>query len=137
MPKRRRPCARSSRAPSPTSPGSGSSGTRARWRSEATCVLSSKRRLGPLMEAEQARLRGFTVSRTTFRRLSYLTLALLFAIVVSGATVRLTASGLGCENWPRCGDTFLPEKDFHALIEFGNRVVALFAMGCTALAALA
>jgi cytochrome c oxidase assembly protein subunit 15 len=44
---------------------------------------------------------------------------------VSGATVRLTASGLGCENWPRCGETFLPEKDFHALVEFGNRLVSI------------
>jgi cytochrome c oxidase assembly protein subunit 15 len=86
------------------------------------------------MEAGLARLRAFTVSRRTFRRLSYATLALLFAIVVSGATVRLTASGLGCENWPRCGDTFLPEKDFHALVEFGNRVVG-FIVGLVSLAA--
>jgi cytochrome c oxidase assembly protein subunit 15 len=86
------------------------------------------------MEAVLARLRSFTVSPSTFRRLSYLTLALLFAIVVSGATVRLTASGLGCENWPRCGDTFLPEKDFHALVEFGNRVVG-FIVGLVSLAA--
>jgi cytochrome c oxidase assembly protein subunit 15 len=86
------------------------------------------------MEAVLARLRSFTVSPSTFRRLSYLTLALLFAIVVSGATVRLTASGLGCENWPRCGETFLPEKDFHALVEFGNRVVG-FIVGLVSLAA--
>ena len=86
------------------------------------------------MEAGLGRLRAFTVSRTTFRRLSYVTLALLFAIVVSGATVRLTASGLGCENWPRCGDTFLPEKDFHALVEFGNRGVGVV-VGLVSLAA--
>ena len=86
------------------------------------------------MEAGLARLRAFTVTPRTFRRLAYLTLALLFAIVVSGATVRLTASGLGCENWPRCGDTFLPEKDFHAYVEFGNRVVG-FIVGLVSLAA--
>jgi heme a synthase len=85
------------------------------------------------MEAEQARLRAFSVSLQTFRVLAYVTLALLFAIVVSGATVRLTASGLGCENWPRCGDTFLPEKDFHALVEFGNRGVG-FVVGLVSLA---
>jgi cytochrome c oxidase assembly protein subunit 15 len=55
-------------------------------------------------------------------------------IVVSGATVRLTGSGLGCENWPRCGDTFLPPKDYHALIEFGNRVVGVV-VGLVTLAA--
>jgi heme a synthase len=86
------------------------------------------------MEAGLARLRTFSVSPSTFRRLAYVTLALLFAIVVSGATVRLTASGLGCENWPRCGDTFLPEKDFHALVEFGNRGVG-FVVGLVSLAA--
>jgi cytochrome c oxidase assembly protein subunit 15 len=86
------------------------------------------------MEAGLARLRGLSASPRTFRRLAYLTLALLFAIVVSGATVRLTASGLGCENWPRCGETFLPEKDFHALVEFGNRVVGVI-VGVVSLAA--
>ena len=86
------------------------------------------------MEVGQARLRAFTVSASTFRRLAYAALALLFLIVVSGATVRLTASGLGCENWPRCGDTFLPAKDFHALVEFGNRAVG-FVVGLVTLAA--
>lgn len=86
------------------------------------------------MEVGRARLRAMSVSPEAFRRLAYLTLVLLFAIVVSGATVRLTASGLGCENWPRCGDTFLPEKDFHALVEFGNRVVGLV-VGLVSLAA--
>ena len=39
--------------------------------------------------------------------------------------MRLTASGLGCDNWPRCGDKPFPEKGGHAAIEFGNRMVAL------------
>jgi heme a synthase len=81
-----------------------------------------------------ARLRLRTVSPVTFQRLSYLALAALFLIVVSGATVRLTGSGLGCQNWPRCGNTFLPQKDYHALIEFGNRGVG-FIVGLVTLAA--
>ena len=84
-----------------------------------------------------ARGRWRTVSPAAFRRFAFVALASLFVVVVTGAVVRLTASGLGCENWPRCGDTPFPEKEFHALVEFGNRVVALFAMGCTTLAALA
>ena len=68
-------------------------------------------------------MRAGRASFTALRRLTYLALGALLLIVVSGATVRLTASGLGCENWPRCGDTFLPPKDYHALIEFGNRGV--------------
>ena len=51
----------------------------------------------------------------------------LYVIIVSGATVRLTGSGLGCEGWPGCapGPVF-PEKDYHPFVEFGNRVVAIF-----------
>jgi cytochrome c oxidase assembly protein subunit 15 len=48
----------------------------------------------------------------------------MIVVVTSGAFVRLTGSGLGCENWPRCGDTPYPEEGFHAFVEFGNRVVA-------------
>ncbi|MEO8290131.1 MAG: COX15/CtaA family protein [Gaiellaceae bacterium] len=81
-----------------------------------------------------ARPRLGTVSPSTFRHFSYIALAALFLIVVSGATVRLTASGLGCENWPRCGSSFLPEKNFHALIEYGNRGVG-FVVGLVTLAA--
>lgn len=80
----------------------------------------------------RARARAFSVSPTTFAWLAYAALAALFLIVVSGATVRLTGSGLGCENWPRCGDTFLPPKDYHALVEFGNRGVGI-AVGLTTL----
>jgi cytochrome c oxidase assembly protein subunit 15 len=50
---------------------------------------------------------------------------MLGLVVASGAFVRLTGSGLGCDNWPRCGSTPFPAKDFHAIVEFGNRVVAL------------
>jgi heme a synthase len=82
----------------------------------------------------RTRARALTVSPSLFRRLVGAALAALFLIVVSGATVRLTGSGLGCENWPRCGDTFLPPKDYHALVEFGNRVVG-FAVGLTTLVA--
>ncbi len=74
------------------------------------------------------------VSQATHRRLAVLALVALFLIVVSGATVRLTGSGLGCENWPRCGDTVLPAKDVNAYVEFGNRVVG-FLVGLTTLAA--
>jgi heme a synthase len=46
--------------------------------------------------------------------------------MVTGAIVRLTGSGLGCENWPRCGDTPFPASGIHSFVEFGNRVVSLF-----------
>jgi len=72
-----------------------------------------------------ARFRAIGLSRTGFRRLAALGALMLFAIVSTGATVRLTASGLGCEHWPGCqaGNPF-PASGFHSYIEFGNRVVA-------------
>ncbi|MCU1369618.1 MAG: uncharacterized protein JWO77_812 [Ilumatobacteraceae bacterium] len=51
-------------------------------------------------------------------------LVLLVAIVVTGAGVRLTGSGLGCTDWPRCTEeTFTPSSDLHAQIEFANRMI--------------
>ena len=71
-----------------------------------------------------ARLRTFELSPTAFRRLAALTGFALWLIVATGAVVRLTGSGLGCEHWPGCqpGQPF-PEKDYHSFIEFGNRAV--------------
>jgi len=49
-------------------------------------------------------------------------------IVITGAIVRLTGSGLGCPTWPECsGDSFTPVHEqiegFNAWIEFGNRLL--------------
>ena len=69
-----------------------------------------------------------------FLRAALAALAALFVVVTSGAFVRLTASGLGCDNWPRCGDKPFPEQGFHAFVEFGNRMVALIGIALTLLA---
>ena len=45
-------------------------------------------------------------------------------IVLTGAAVRLTGSGLGCPDWPKCGGNALPPLSTHALIEFGNRAIS-------------
>jgi heme a synthase len=79
----------------------------------------------------RARARG-PVSPERFLQIAAVSVAVLGLVVTSGAFVRLTGSGLGCDNWPRCGDTPFPEQDFHAMVEFGNRVVAL----CGIIAAL-
>ena len=72
-----------------------------------------------------ARARRLELSPATFRKLALATVAWLWLIVVTGATVRLTASGLGCEHWPGCtaGNPF-PSKSYHSFIEFGNRIVS-------------
>ena len=71
-----------------------------------------------------SRLRG-PVSAERFVHLALASLVALGLVVASGAFVRLTGSGLGCDNWPRCGQTPFPAANFHALVEFGNRIVAL------------
>jgi cytochrome c oxidase assembly protein subunit 15 len=76
------------------------------------------------------------VTPTQFRRVAYLALASLTLIVLTGAAVRLTDSGLGCENWPKCGGTPLPPLSTHALIEFGNRAVSGVVGVITVVAAL-
>jgi len=85
-----------------------------------------------------ARLRAVDLSRAGFRRLAALGTVMLFAIVSTGATVRLTASGLGCEHWPGCqaGNPF-PASGVHSYIEFGNRVVAGLTIFVTLAVALA
>jgi len=67
--------------------------------------------------------RARTVSARTFLRIATASSVALFLVITSGAFVRLTGSGLGCENWPSCGDRPYPEQGFHAFVEFGNRVV--------------
>ena len=60
------------------------------------------------------------------RRLAVASLVSQIAIVVTGGAVLLTASGLGCPEWPRCtADSIVttPEMGFHGIIEFGNRML--------------
>ncbi|WP_413656608.1 COX15/CtaA family protein [Nocardioides sp. Bht2] len=57
-------------------------------------------------------------------------------IVVTGAAVRLTGSGLGCPTWPKCTDesyTTHPSMGIHGAIEFGNRMLT-FALAIIAIA---
>ncbi len=74
------------------------------------------------------------------RRLSLVTLICVSAIVLTGAAVRVTGSGLGCTDWPDCFKGHVtPPLQFHSLIEFGNRMVTVLlvvVIGVTFLAAL-
>ena len=84
------------------------------------------------METSLPRLRRLAVSAQTLRRLALVNALMLVVIVATGATVRLTGSGLGCEHWPGCtaGDP-LPSNGYHSYVEFGNRIVASIAIFVT------
>jgi heme a synthase len=77
------------------------------------------------MEASAlTRIRALELSPARFVQLASLNAFLLWLIVGTGAAVRLTDSGLGCSHWPGCErGAPLPEKDVHAFVEFGNRLV--------------
>ena len=70
---------------------------------------------------------------------AYAALAVCTLIVFTGAAVRLTGSGLGCPDWPRCdGSRLTPEAHIHGIIEFSNRVMtSVVAIPCLAAAILA
>jgi cytochrome c oxidase assembly protein subunit 15 len=60
------------------------------------------------------------------RRWSVAALVSNIVIVVTGALVRLTDSGLGCPTWPKCSATSYvahPALGYHGAIEFGNRLL--------------
>ncbi len=91
-----------------------------------------------MVETTAARVRKLELSAAQFLRLALASVAALWLIVVTGAAVRLTDSGLGCRHWPGCEKGHpLPAKDYHAYIEFGNRVIGGVTIVVVLLTALA
>ncbi len=68
--------------------------------------------------------RSLELSPAGFRRVAWWAVGCLLVIVGTGATVRLTGSGLGCPHWPTCNATHALPKGYHSDIEFSNRVVS-------------
>jgi cytochrome c oxidase assembly protein subunit 15 len=81
-------------------------------------------------------LKRLTVTPDQYRRVAFLALVALALIVLTGAAVRVTDSGLGCPDWPRCYGKAVPPLQIHALIEFGNRALSGLVGLVTILAAL-
>jgi cytochrome c oxidase assembly protein subunit 15 len=87
------------------------------------------------MTAAALRRERLTVSLPLVRRVGNVALGLLVLVVFSGAAVRLTGSGLGCPDWPRCHGTLTPELNSHVAMEYGNRLLSgLVGVPCILLA---
>jgi cytochrome c oxidase assembly protein subunit 15 len=65
-----------------------------------------------------------TISPAGYRRITFVALIALGFIVVTGGAVRVTGSGLGCPDWPTCAQgRLVAPLEYHALVEFVNRMV--------------
>ncbi len=69
------------------------------------------------------RTNGYTVSPAVYLKVAWAALIALTLIVMTGAAVRLTGSGLGCPTWPKCYGNVYPPLNTHAVIEFSNRML--------------
>ncbi len=80
----------------------------------------------------------FAISPETYVRVAQVALVALTLIVLTGAAVRLTGSGLGCPDWPKCYGKAVAPLETHAVIEYGNRILSgLVGVAAFAAAALA
>src|ERR1700704_1263380 len=66
------------------------------------------------------------ISPQRYAQVTAVALGALALIVLTGAGVRLTGSGLGCPDWPKCYGSAVPPLDSHAVIEYGNRLLPGF-----------
>jgi cytochrome c oxidase assembly protein subunit 15 len=77
------------------------------------------------VEQLRERTNGYTVTPQQYLRIAYGALIALTLIVMTGAAVRLTGSGLGCPTWPKCYGSYYPPLNSHAVIEFSNRLISV------------
>jgi cytochrome c oxidase assembly protein subunit 15 len=81
--------------------------------------------MGATLTRLRERTNGFTVTADQYVKIAYAALVALTLIVLTGAAVRLTGSGLGCPTWPKCYGSLYPPLNSHAVIEFSNRVISV------------
>ncbi|MFV1961167.1 MAG: heme A synthase, partial [Acidimicrobiia bacterium] len=61
---------------------------------------------------------------THVQRLARASAVATYVLVVMGAVVRVSGSGLGCPDWPTCYGSWIPPLESTALIEYSHRSLA-------------
>jgi cytochrome c oxidase assembly protein subunit 15 len=71
-------------------------------------------------------LKRLEISPERYAQVTMVALIALVLIVFTGSAVRLTGSGLGCPDWPKCHGGYVAPAQINAWIEYGNRLLTGF-----------
>src|SRR4051794_39424955 len=113
------------RAPSGSSSVSSLEPARSRSIAKSRTVTSTNQMLCVRHPLRPMRDR-LNVTPQLYARITFVALGALALIVLTGAAVRLTGSGLGCPDWPKCYGRTVAPLEYHAVIEYTNRLLSGF-----------